>query len=99
MPIRNSLELPPYKSIFDPQQLEMEAYIAKLLHNNTSPDIDVQKVLARSLVKTVLGEFRPDMFEGYEQTQPTLCRGCWGFTQDDNGNQCQICNGSGVEKP
>ncbi len=63
MTIRDSTQIPPYKNDFDTQQLEMEQYLAHYLQNNTTADEATAGVLSRAIVKAVLGEFRPDMFE------------------------------------
>lgn len=101
MTIRDSTLLPPYKNPFDPQQLEMEEHIARLLKNNATPDSDIQRVLARLVVKTVLGEFRPDMFEGYKD--PEKCSSCGGtgevpiYDESEDMVRCTLCKGIGVE--
>ena len=61
--IRDATLLPPYKDQFNPDQFEMEAKIQHFLQNNTTADEDIARILAASLLKMVLGHFRPDMFE------------------------------------
>lgn len=63
MSIKDSTLLGEYKNIFDTQQLEMEKYVGHYIQNNTTAEQAVAELMSRCIVKAVLGEFRPDMFE------------------------------------
>lgn len=74
--IKPSTEIPPYKNSFDPQQFEMEAHLARFIQNNTTADELVAKEIGRAILKTVLGEFRPDMFEHKPAPDDYVCALC-----------------------
>ena len=96
MSIRGTIEIGPYKNTFDPQQIETEQHITRFLQNNTTADEATSKVLAETIVKLVLGEFRPELFTGYVPDVPKFCGYCGGSTFGPMGEYCEWCNGSGV---